>query len=907
MIVSASLARPFLSTKLNPPTTTAAQVPRNAIRELVRTSTSVKLILVRAPAGFGKTTAMVQCRDLLAQNQVDSAWMTLDSADNDASRFLACLAAAVDSMTAERGAAPAQVATDSSRAAGDVALEIMARLAAHPAPFALFLDDFEAVQEPTVLRLVREILDNLPRRGQLVIGSRGLPDLGLGRLRARGQLLEIDAAQLRFSLSETTEFFNQRRQVALREEDLSQLQRKTEGWVAALWLASVALERREERSEFIARFSGSNAAVGDYLAEDVLAHQPPHIRAFLLKTSILRHLNASLCDALLPGAGSAAILQQLEDANLFLTPIEGQERTYRYHSLFAGFLRAQLGREMPGELERLHRAASQWYEEQRRPVPAIDHAIEGGNFEHAVELLTQHAESLLEGGRMRLLSRWFAALPESYTRMSELLQVIHVWALCFTRGAREAMALLERSGCSTSTDRKILAHVLALRPMMLAIMDRNEAAYSEGRAALARLPATDAFSGSVLSNEMAYICAVMGDYQEAHRLLDAARRRQGSDTSFFNKMYSESVEGIIDLEEGQLRQATARFRIAVSATHTVSYRHTGGNAWAGVLYASSLYEMNDLDQAEHLLHVYVPLAKDVGLADHMIVGYAMLSRIAFHHGDVDQAFHCLTELEYLGHHRQLPRVVSSAKLERARLLAIQGNFTAAREELDRAGTPEVWQEVSRLRLPAHDIEYHALGELRWQVFSGDAANALPALEAAIGEAREARRRRRALKLRVLQSIALQQTGEQRAALTAMKDVLRAASGEGFVRLLVDESERAGVLVRQVDEALRAEGGTSDPIFRDYLQKLLQAFGPSVTAPPEAQAAAAPPALVEPLTTKEIRILGLLAEGYSNSALAEKLFVSDSTVRTHLRNINGKLNAQNRTQAVAVARRLGVIR
>ncbi|WP_420473600.1 LuxR C-terminal-related transcriptional regulator [Noviherbaspirillum sp. ST9] len=907
MIESASLARPFLSTKLNPPTTTAAQVPRNAIRELVRTSTSVKLILVRAPAGFGKTTAMVQCRDLLVQNGVDTAWMTVDSADNDASRFLACLAAVVEGMTAERGGTRAEIAADSSRPPGDVALEIMARLAAHPAPFTLFLDDFEALQEPAVLRLVRELLDNLPRRGQLVIGSRGLPDLGLGRLRARGQLLEIDAAQLRFSLSETTEFFNQRRQVGLPEEDLSQLQRKTEGWVAALWLASVALERREERSAFIARFSGSNEAVADYLAEDVLAHQPPRVREFLLKTSILRHLNASLCDALLPGTDSAAILRQLEEANLFLTPIEGQEGTYRYHSLFAGFLRAQLGREMPGELVRLHRAASQWYEVQRRPVPAIDHSIEGGNFEHAVALLAQHAENLLESGRMRLLSRWFAAFPEQYTHNSDLLQVIHVWALCFTRGAREAMALLERSGCSTSSDPKILAHVLALRPMMLAIMDRNEAAYSEGRAALNRLPESDAFSGSVLSNEMAYICAVMGDYQQAHRLLDAARRRQGSDTSFFNKMYSESVEGIIDLEEGLLRQATARFRIAVSATHSVSYRHTGGNAWAGVLYASSLYEMNDLDQAEHLLHVYVPLAKDVGLADHMIIGYTMLSRIAFDQGDVDQAFHCLTELEYLGHHRQLPRVVSSAKLERARLLTIQGNFAAAREELERAATPEVWNEVSRLRLPAHDVEYHALGELRWRIFSGDARDALPALEAAIGEARDARRHRRELKLRVLQSIALQQNGDQRAALVAMKSVLKAASGEGFVRLLVDESVRAGVLVRQAEEALRAEDGGNDPIFSVYLQKLLQAFGPAAAAQPDAQAATSAPTLVEPLTTKEIRILGLLAEGYSNSALAEKLFVSDSTVRTHLRNINGKLSAQSRTQAVAIARRLGVIR
>ncbi|WP_325170222.1 AAA family ATPase [Noviherbaspirillum pedocola] len=337
----ATSARPFLSTKLNPPMTTATQVPRQAIGDLVRKSSSFKLILVHAPAGFGKTTAMAQCRESLAQNNIDTTWLTLDAADNDASRFLACMAAAVAGITGERGNAQEPVAADSSRAPADLALDIMERLSARQAPFALFLDEFETVQEPTVLQLVREILDNLPRNGQLVIGSRSVPDLGLGRMRVRGHLLEIDAAQLRFSLTETTEFLTQRRLLALPEDDLTRLQDKTEGWIAALWLASVALERRDERSAFISSFSGSNETVADYLAEDVLAHQSPHIQDFLLRTSILRHLTPPLCDALLPGIHGSEILRQLEEANLFLTPIEGQEQAYRYHSLFAGFLRAQ--------------------------------------------------------------------------------------------------------------------------------------------------------------------------------------------------------------------------------------------------------------------------------------------------------------------------------------------------------------------------------------------------------------------------------------------------------------------------------------------------------------------------------------------------------------------------------------
>lgn len=900
-----SVARVLLSSKLNPPTTTLSQVARTKVRDLVRMSQSVKLILVRAPAGFGKTTAMVQCRAQLEEEGVNTAWLTLDSGDNDASRFLACLAAAVSQMTDEQPAHLGEGAPAHGSALGDIALDIMERLAAHTLPFALILDDFEHVQEPTVLGLVRELIDHLPRRGQLIIGSRGLPDLGLGRLRARGQLLEIDASQLRFSIEETVEFFTQRRHIALPEEDLSQLHRKTEGWIAALWLASMALERREGRSEFIARFSGSDEAVADYLADDVLARQPEHLRDFLLRTSILRHLNASLCDALLARCDSEHILSHLEAANLFLLPIEGKEKTYRYHSLFADFLRAQLTRDMPDELPRLHRAASKWYEAQARPVPAIDHALDGRNYERAMTLLAQHGEHLLEEGRMRLLTRWFAAIPEDYLHNSPFLQVVQVWALCFTRGPWEAMALLESSGCASSDDPEVRTHILALRPAMFAMMDRNEEAYQVGIEALSHLPLAKPFAESALANEMAYIFCFMGQHQESHKLLDASRRRQVENTGFFNRMYSESIEGIIDLEEGRLRQATARFRMAVSSTHAASYTHTHGNAFAGVLYADALYEVNDLEQAAHLLHVYVPLAKDVGLADHMIIGYLRLARIAFYRGDIDMVFQCLTELEYVGHHRQLPRVVASAKLERARVLLLQGNRQASKEELQRANDQAIWSNVRDLRMPAHDVEYFDLAQLRWDIHFGNAAQALPKLDAEIAAASASTRHRRALKLRVVKSLALKHTGDQRAALATMHDVLTVACKEGFQRLIIDEGDGVGNLVHHLMESLREESADrGDPIFSEYLQRLLQGFG---AASAEDETAAAPhDRLIEPLTAKEMRILLLLADGYSNSALAEKLFVSDSTVRTHLRNINGKLNAQSRTQAVAIARRLGVI-
>ncbi len=896
-------ARGLLSTKLNPPGASNAQVLREAVWERIGQAAGARVVLVRAPAGFGKTTALLQARERFQERDISVGWLTLDAADNDPSRFLACLAQAIDAMTGD-ATARAEAADVDASAGARFAQAVIEDLASQNRPFALVLDDFECIHEPAVLGLVRQIIDHLPRGGQLLIGSRGLPSLGLGRLRARGQLLEIDADSLRFSLAETIEFLSGRRHLLLPVEDLSRLHRKTEGWVAALWLASVALERSEARSEFVARFSGTDQGLGDYLADDVLAALPPSVRGFLLRTSILRHVHAPLCDALMRGTGSAEKLEQLHAANLFLAPIEGEPGSYRYHSLFAGYLRAQLAREHPDEVAGLHLVASQWYAGEGRPVPAIDHAIASGDRDHALSLLARHGAGFLGQGRMRLLSRWFRALPAGALDGHPDLQMVAIWATCFTSGPWQAMSMLEASGVMASPAREVQAHVRALRPALLAMMDRAEEAYEVGQQSLRALPGTDAFADSVLTNAMAHVVATMGDPRQAHRLLDTARRAQGAGP--FNRMYTESVEGLIDLREGRLQQATARFRIAVNATQSASYTHTHGNAWAGMLYAGTLYEADRLNDAEQLLGIYLPLACDVGLPDHMILGHTMRARIAFSRGDVDQAFQQLTELEYIGHDRQLPRVSASAKLERARLLGLQGNATACADELDRADDAAVWARARQLQLAAHDIEDIEIGRWRLAIRFGDHRPTLAPLASAITIAHAQSRRRRALRLRTLHAAALHRGGDAASARAALWAVLREAGAEGFVRLIADEAEPAAALVRLLigaaaeDDAIRA-----DPMLTVYLQRLAAALGPGTGCEPKI-AGQCSALNIEPLTRTEIRVLQLLAEGYSNNAMAEKLFVSDSTVRTHLRNINMKLDARSRTQAVAIGRRLGLI-
>lgn len=867
-------------------------VPRTHVFQRIAHSRA-KLVLVRAPAGFGKTTAMVQARSHLDQANVHTAWITLERADNDVPRFINCLRAAIaQSGLEELPPAPP--------------LEILRAVSRDVASFALFLDDFEKVEEPAVIGLVRELVEHLPRNCQVIIGTRSTPEIGIARLRVQDVLLEIDTDDLRFTPHETQRLFEQRLDAPPSRDDVMRLHQKTEGWPAALSLAAVALARHGVHSDFIDRFSGSHGDVAAYLAEDVLVHQPPQIRDFLLRTSILRQLCPSLCQTLNPRLDADEILDRLVTSNLFLTPVGGKDRTWRYHSMFADYLSAQLRREAPDTILSLHLAAAGWYEERNQIVPAIDHAIEGADRPYALSLLVQHVDQLLEQGRMRLLARWFEVFQPRELAMYPRLQVIAVWALAFTQGPLRAMEMLEHSGCSESQDPQVRAHVNGQRPMLLAMMDRFEDGYALGRQCLDNLPTINAFADGVLCNSMGHILSVLGQHGEAHRLFDTARQVQSKGA--FVQMHTESTEGLVDLQMGHLRDAAARFRIAVRSPRVLPYNLTGGNAWAGVLHASSVYEADNLEEAQHLLNVYLPLARDVGLPDHIIMGYRMRSRIAFQHGDVDRSLQLLTELEYLGVERQLPRVVASSRLERARLLLLQGYSDLSRGELDRAGDEQLWQRVARLSLPANDVEDIVIGRARWAIAFGDPGAALTQLHFALAEAQQMERGARALKLRLLTALAQQHKGMKQAAVDTAAPVLRHMCHEGFVRLILDEGP---VLIPLLEECLavsqRGTGQRSAPLVCEYVQRLLHALGPSLAVDSTPRSTGNPARMLEELTRKELRVLQLLAEGYSNAAMAENLFVSDSTVRTHLRSINSKLNARSRTQAVAIARKLGLIR
>ncbi|WP_428928982.1 LuxR C-terminal-related transcriptional regulator [Marinibacterium sp. SX1] len=873
--------------RLRVPSMTRDMLPRTVVQIGPEELAGVKLVLFRAPSGYGKTVAMTQLRARLIEQGRNCAWFTLGEADNEAGRFLHHLTAAVAQLETAEG-------LDGAAQAGGSMID---RLGALQAPFALFIDEAETMREDGALDVLRELLQELPENGVLVVGTQRVPQISLARYRLHGQLREFRPTELRFTLDETRDFLVGQQHLRIDPGDLTRLQSKTEGWPAALRMASVALRNQASIPRFIDRFSGSDLAVGEYLTEEFLSDLSPGAWSFLLRTSILSELSSDLCAALCPGLDAGAHLEDLVASGVLITPLDGAGRMFRYHALLAGYLKGQLRRHMPDEIVVLHRRASEWYQAAGRPMQAIDHRLAAGDHDRACAMLGEAGPGLLERGRVQLLARWFACLPDALLDDHPALRVMQAWAVCFTAGPDAAQEIADRPALTACDDPVIRGELRCLRPMILAMAERFTEAEAAGQLAEDGLHLVSAYARNTTRICMANIRATLDRRDPEAPLVQ--------DDQPFSVMYSESVQGIIDLQDNRFLLAKARFRIAASASGDDG-RRLNGNVWAGIPYALTLYETGDLAGAAHLLRLQVPFAASVGLGDHLILAGTHLSRIAFDAGDVDEAFELLVRLERFGFQRCLPRVVAGAQLERARLFLRQDNLRAARDQLRQAGDPGLWAGIRPLRLLANDLETLPLGQARLHLHEGDHRAALAILNAEMADAMLHRRPRRALVIRLLSAAAWHQAGDTAQAWAALQKALPVCAREEYQRLLLDEGRPVADVLRAYASGRWKTGALArDARFGTWFEALLALLPAPETgdAPDEAAGLEAP---LDPLTPKELQVLHYLAEGYSNAAMSEKLFVSDSTVRTHLRNINSKLGVSSRARAVVAARRMKLI-
>ena len=440
---------PLLSTKLHLPRPRAQLVPRSHLVERLQQGVAGALTLVSAPAGFGKTTLLAQWR---ASTRAPVAWLSLEPEDNEPTRFLTYLIAALQTLDPHLGAPALALLRLPQPAELQAVLALLANDLMHwqGETFALVLDDYHVVEAPPIHRALTFLLEHLPPQMHLIIATRADPPLPLARLRARGQLTELRAAELRFRAAEAGAFLEEVMGLHLPPEDVATLQTRTEGWIAGLQLAALSLQGRASAPEFLPAFTGSHRFVLDYLSEEVLSRQPPAVQTFLLQTSILERLSGSLCDAVTGQEESQAMLEALDRANLFVAALDDERQWYRYHHLFADLLRSRLRQTVPALLPELHRRASTWYEQHDLIVDAVHHARLSPDLERTIRLIEQHTHSLALRGQAHTVLNWLHALPDGLVRTHPRLCFSHALLLIFTGQLAEALLRLQDAGQSAS-------------------------------------------------------------------------------------------------------------------------------------------------------------------------------------------------------------------------------------------------------------------------------------------------------------------------------------------------------------------------------------------------------------------------------------------------------------------------
>jgi LuxR family transcriptional regulator, maltose regulon positive regulatory protein len=895
-----------LASKLMPPGDSPTHLDRPHLVDAMYDAQTARLVLIRAGAGFGKTTLMQQYTARCRAAQRSVVWLRVDAADNDLLRFLLHLEAGVETLPV----AQTTTVETTARATGRLPDHLLERVACCTKPFSILLDDFEAIQSAPVLDFVQRLIQVLPPCGTLVIGSRVTPDLSLGRIRARGELVDINPAALRFTLSEATAFIREKCELPLRDSEIATLHRCTEGWATAIYLATLSLRTRSDHVAFVASFSGTNLELAEYLAEDILTAQSESCRAFLLDTSVLTQLSAPLCDALTGRDDSREMLDYLERSHLFLEAVDNERNWYRYHRLFGSFLRHRLRAGNPDRERELHAVAARWYIGAGRAVPAIDHLLDAGEPEEALEQIALHTGALLGAGRIRLLMRWLDRIPADVLASRPHTGLTYAWVLLLNRRYADAMKTVQRllaENEDAADHDDLAAEAQAVRCVLFAVNDQVDECLKTGLETLDRLPPDTLFAYHSLANSLVYSLVSTHRYDEARGVLSRALKRTHDHPFVLMRAVSESLEAIIDLVQGRLGTALARLETASGRNWNDLYGGmSSGKTGIDILLAHVLYEINSLDEADRLLTGALPFAKGNSYPDTLITSHLVSARIAYVRGDTERWQRLLGELEQLGRTLNSGRMMGSAWLERARAATLEGRFDTAAQALRSAALNGEWECVD-VSLRANEADLSFIAQCRLDIAQGNPASAADTLVKAIEKANARQRHSRVLKLRVLHAMALFGMGDQQQSFEELTQTLRIASQEGFMRTFLDEGESLGHLIGLW--AAHHQGRfVSLGIVRGYIERLLAQFAPPS---PNAEAAAVPPRAVtddglEALTARELDVLRMLSAGHRNRVIAEKLFVSELTVKSHLRKINSKLGAQNRTQAVAIGRTRGLI-
>ncbi|MNJ08067.1 Serine/threonine-protein kinase PknK [compost metagenome] len=863
------------------PATLPGLLDRSALLPLGEQHPGLRLLLISACAGAGKTTLLAHYQAHCLEQGRRVLWCNLDPADNDPRH----LAATLFSGLSERGIISADVP-----ALGQLPQWLLEQLAGCPEAFAILFDEFDVITHPDALAFIQQLLKVLPTHATLGLASRTLPELNLGRLRALGQLHEVSSEDLRLSLEETSHYLRQCHQLALAQDDIARLYQRTEGWLTGLYLATLSLKRHEDPSAFINAFSGATPALSEYLGEDVLARLDEPSQRFVLQTCVLAQFCPALCDAVTGRTDSAAMIQALEQDNLFITATDEQHLQFRYHGLFADFLRHTLARRHPDWVAQLNRAAAQWYTAADHSEEALEHLFAANAIDEAASQLVSQVDHLVENGHASLMMRWLSRIPESVREQHPGLGVAYAWALIHARRYKEALQVMESP---TLVDQQ--HHI---RCLLLVINDRVTEARQSAEQLLPRLPCDSKSPYRVTAYVLASTLYYSGRYDEARQLLGSDRLREAQSESPYLRDVTDSLEALLDITQGQLDSGMSRLLAANRRSReTLAGTPPVGFPVLQTALCLVMYETDALEQAHHRLNELLPYAREHAAPDSLITTHVLLARITYLNGDRQGWMRYLAELDQLGRVSGSSRILCSSWLERARVATLENRLDTADHAMRSAEQHSDWDQPGIL-ITANDVDTPYIARQRLNIAQGtvDPDDLLQAMNQALTR----HQHRRALKLRLLLAMALEACKQPKQALEQLTQALGIASPVGFIRTFLDEGAPLAALLERWSVTFHGQESALG-IEPRFVAHLLQRCH---TGP--AQEAKAQESSPNALSNRELQVLRLLALGYRNREIAEKMFLSELTVKSHLRKINTKLGAGGRTEAVSIARIQGLL-
>jgi LuxR family maltose regulon positive regulatory protein len=870
----------LLTTKLYPPAPRHNFVLRRHVLESLEEALNHKLILLAAPPGYGKTTLLSIWTD---RTELPIAWLSLDSDDNDPSLFLQYLITSLQTINPEVGhASLSQLKTPQLPSGKDILPALINDLTKINHDFALILDDYHWIEEKEIHSTLNYLIDHFPEKMHLLIASRSDPPLHLSRLRARNQLIEVRQDDLRLTSSEAREFMSHSMEMNLSSHQIEMLEKRTEGWVAGLQLAAISLRNKEDIDEFIQTFSGSHRFVIDYLADEVVATQSSEVKEFLRKTSILDRLNASLCDEITGQKDSKEILRYLEENNLFLIPLDEKREWFRYHHLFLDYLRSDLE---SSEIPSLHIKASQWFMSNGLYSEAVKHAINSGDDEQAINAISQAAPIAIEQATFSSLLGWFNELPDQIVQDNGVLSLYKSFTLFFTQSYRQAIPYAQsaQDNFPPNSSSSLFGKLLCLQAHLALFQNDLKTVIKFSREALEYLSDEDTFFRNLTLNLLGQVLEMKSDVESAADVyrqgFDAGYQtgeRMGTMVVFTNLVYSLN-------ELGRLKEA---IELCQRVDSEIGQETFAGETVANVINLSrSLlsFEINQLEIARKEAQMALEALTRSGISQGISLAQYILARIHLNNHEWDE----LSDLTRQG-------IQHAAQTGTAQTHGTWFSALEAQASLLRGDLADVTQWVESSGYTPQDAPHHWAEQpyftyvryLLAQDRLGDAQLLLNTMETS---AVNGNRQRKLITIYLLMALIDEVQDNRSSALLRLERALSIAAPQGYLRACLDEGATILNLLPEIRH-----------LAPEFVDKLL------VKTPSNGSPSLRIEHSYVSLSEREVEVLRLVSRGYSNRQIAEALFVTLGTVKKHLNNIFGKLQVQNRTQAVARARELKLL-